>query len=93
MNQAEDQRNGVIAQSAASESESVTQKRYFGTTLVWHWVRTVFFLLLAGENLRLLLTQGATPRRVIVLTLVALVFAYLLIMLIRALRQKARDNI
>ena len=51
----------------------------------------MLFLLLAGENARLLLTRGATPRRVIVTTLVALVFAYLLIMLIRALRQKARD--
>ena len=92
MNQAEDQSQRVVAQSAASEAKPVKKKKkYFGATLLEHWFRTALFLFLFVEDTRLMLTYGGLGR-VIVMVVVGIMFAYLLIMLIRALRQRAQDR-
>ena len=68
------------------------QKKYFGAPLGWHWIRTGLVLLLFGEYARLVLTTDAPPHRLIITALLGLVFAYFLITLIRAYRQKAQEK-
>ena len=72
--------------------ERIEKKRYFGSTLGWHWVRTVAFLLLFAEYTRLVLTSDQPPYRWVLSALLGLVFAFFLIMLIRAHRRKSQDT-
>ncbi len=60
------------------------QKKHFGVTLRWHWIRTGVVLLLFAEYLRLVLTTEAPSYRVFVTAFLGLVFAYSLITLLRA---------
>jgi len=68
------------------------QKKYFGLTLEWHWVRTVAFLLLFAEYMRLVLTTDQPSYRLVVTALLGLVFAFFLITLIRAHRRRAQGK-
>ena len=70
----------------------MTESKIPGGPLWMHWTRTVGFLLLFAEYMRLVLTTDVAQYRKVVAALLGVVSIFSLISLVRAIRYKAKRN-
>jgi len=66
--------------------------KILGGPLWFQWARTLVFLLLFAEYMRLVMTTDVASYRVVVTVVLAIVFAVSLVSLVQAIRQKHESH-